>query len=188
MIRSYMKEIFGKNNLFRFSGYTLTINERLYRRYYQSTSDDRRKLLDGFRDIITRPEKVIVQIVENKSFFVFEKSEAVRDKDGVVIGGRLTGEYTTLPNKGGGVSAWGKHFSSYLLGVDNSVRDNLSTDEGGLTGNPAATFTHELLDEVLNHYIHKTVNENSSKLERVASQNAALRTMNCKQRNGNDHE
>lgn len=77
-------------------------------------------------------------------------------------------------------------FISFRCG--NSVRDNLSTDDGGLTGNPAATFTHELLDEVLNHYIHKRDNANSSKLDRVAFQNAALRTMNCKQRNGEDHE
>ena len=188
MIRSYLKEIFGKNNLFRFSGYTLTINERHYEQYYQDASTDRQKLLDGFQDIITRSEKVIVKIVENKPSFVFEKSEAIRDENGVVIGGILTGEFTSLPNKGGGASSWGKRFSSYLLGVDNSVRDNLSTDDGGLTGNPAATFTHELLDEVLNHYIYKRDNANSSKLDRVAFQNAALRTMNCKQRNGEDHE
>lgn len=188
MIRSYLKEIFGKNNLFRFSGYTLTINERHYEQYYQDASTDRQKLLDGFQDIITRSEKVIVKIVENTPSFVFEKGEAIRDENGVVIGGRLTGEFTSLPNKGGGASSWGKRFSSYLLGVDNSVRDNLSTDDGGLTGNPAATFTHELLDEVLNHYIHKRDNANSSKLDRVAFQNAALRTMNCKQRNGEDHE
>ena len=188
MIRSYLKEIFGKNNLFRFSGYTLTINERHYEQYYQDASTDRQKLLDGFQDIITRSEKVIVKIVENTPSFVFEKSEAIRDENGVVIGGRLTGEFTSLPNKGGGASLWGKRFSSYLLGVDNSVRDNLSTDDGGLTGNPAATFTHELLDEVLNHYIYKRDNANSSKLDGVAFQNAALRTMNCKQRNGEDHE
>ena len=84
------------------------------------------------------------------------------------------------------------HFSkkmirSYLkeiFGKNNLFRFSGYT----LTGNPAATFTHELLDEVLNHYIYKRDNANSSKLDRVAFQNAALRTMNCKQRNGEDHE
>lgn len=110
MIRSYLKEIFGKNNLFRFSGYTLTINERHYEQYYQDASTDRQKLLDGFQDIITRSEKVIVKIVENTPSFVFEKGEAIRDENGVVIGGRLTGEFTSLPNKGGGGVLMGQTF------------------------------------------------------------------------------
>lgn len=135
-----------------------------------------------------RKEKATLQVADNVADFTFEKSEAIRNDYGEIVGGCPTGKGVILPNKGGGASVWSNYFSSYLVGVDNSVNDNLEAEDGGKTGNPAATFTHELLDEVLNYYINKTINDSSSKLDKVSYQNTALRVMKCKQRNGKDHE
>ena len=188
MIQSYLKTIFGTNHLFRFSGNTLRVNKRSFDKYHQTASKDQKKLLDGFYELCNKTEKATVKVADNTDNFTFEKSEAIRNADGEIVGGRLTGKGTIVPNKGGGASLWSNFFSSYLVGIDNSVNDNLEAEDGGKTGNPAATFTHELLDEVLNYHVNKTINDGSSKLDKVSYQNTALRVMKCKQRNGRDHE
>lgn len=188
MIKSYMKTLFGTNNLFRFSGNTLRVNKRSFNKYRQTASEDKKKLLDGFYEMCNKTEKATVKVANNTENFIFEKSEAIRNEDGEIVGGRRTGEGSIVPNKGGGASGWSNFFSSYLVGIDNSVNNNLEAEDGGKTGNPAATFTHELLDEVLNYHVNKTINDGSPKLDKVSYQNTALRVMKCKQRNGNDHE
>ncbi len=188
MIKSYIKTIFGTNKLFRFSGNTLRVNKRSFNKYHRTASEDQKKLLDGFYVMCNKTEKAMVQVADNADDFTFEKSEAIRNAYGEIVGGRLTGKGAIVPNKGGGASVWSNFFSSYLVGIDNSVNDNLEAEDGGKTGNPAATFTHELLDEVLNYHVNKTINDGSSKLDKVSYQNTALRVMKRKQRNGNDHE
>ena len=55
------------------------------------------------------------------------------------------------------------------------------------TGNSSAVFFHELLDEVLNYHINKAVTNDSSPLDQVQYQNAALRNLHLKQRDALDH-
>ena len=57
------------------------------------------------------------------------------------------------------------------------------------TGHSASSvFIHELLDEFVNFYSEKNINSNSSQVEKVSYQNAALQNKGKSPRNGLDHE
>ena len=70
----------------------------------------------------------------------------------------------------------------------------LTTDYKDEHGNPlkttavaSTTFFHEILDEFLNTVINKTVGPKSPNKDKVYYQNAALRNLGAKERNGDDH-
>ena len=90
---------------------------------------------------------------------------------------------------GGGATRWSNDFSSYIIGVDDAVKNNLTTNNPSvMTGTPAATFVHETLDEFLNYFSKGIINNNTPKINQVENHNTALRILKLPERNGEDHQ
>ncbi len=187
-IKEYFIQLFGTSKMFYFNLFNqIKIRKNQFKKVYASMSSDQQKLLDGFRAAIRRKETAIIRVDNNVEKFDFPCYNNVKDDDGNII---ETERYLTgFSNLGGGTTSWSDFYSSYLIGVDNAVKDNLTTDEKDImTGCPAATFVHEALDEFLNYFTAKDVTDNDGKSKRVEYQNTALRILNLPERNGEDHQ
>ena len=187
-MKKYFKQLFGSDKMFSFSASNqMKVNAKPFDKIYASATSDQKKLLDGFKDAVDRSEMAVIQVDRGVDEFKFTAYSPVFDEFNNVI--NQEERFSLLPNLGGGSTAWSDFFSSYLIGVDDAVKDNLTTDkQSTLTGAPAATFVHEVLDEFLNYNTAKTVKDNDSKIKKVENQNAALRILKLTERNGEDHQ
>jgi RHS repeat-associated protein len=187
-MKNYFKQLFGTSKMFSFNLFKqVKIRTKQFDKVYASLSPDQQKLLNGFKEAIDRSETAIIKVDNNVKKFSFPDYVYEIDQNG-----NLSDPIkfdTEFSNLGGGTTMWSKYYSSYMIGVDNSVKNNLTTDnQDVMTGDPIATFVHETLDEFLNYFTAKNVNGNDSKRKRVEYQNIALRILNLPERNGEDHE
>ena len=181
-MKSYFKQLFGNSKMFTFNNNRLEIRDKQFDKTYNSSTDDQQKLLVGFKEAINREEKVIVKVAKNVNLFRFNKYEDPGDPDKVT-------SYSDLPSMGGGATRWSNHFSSYIIGVDDAVKNNLTTnDPSVMTGTPTATFVHETLDEFLNYFSKGIIKNNTPKINQVENHNTALRILKLPERNGEDHQ
>ena len=181
-MKSYFKQLFGNSKMFTFNNNRLEIRDKQFERAYNSSTLDQQKLLDGFNEAINRDEKVIVKVAKNVKGFAFYKYDNPDIPDEPT-------SLSTLPNMGGGATRWSNDFSSYIIGVDDAVKNNLTTNNPSvMTGTPAATFVHETLDEFLNYFSKGIINNNTPKINQVENHNTALRILKLPERNGEDHQ
>ena len=188
-MKQYFKQLFGTSKMFSFSSdLKLEIRTKQFDKVYASSSPDRKELLDGFKNAIQKiEENAIIRVEKNVNEFMFYMYVEIINIHGHPIQERNT--YSSSPNKGGGSTRWSDHFSSYLIGIDNAVSNNLTTEKKDImTGCPAATFVHEALDEFFNYYTAKNVKDSDPKRKKVEYQNTALRILNLPERNGEDHQ
>ncbi len=189
-MKKYFKQLFGSDKMFSFSAFNqMKVNAKQFDKAYASATSDQKKLLDGFKDAVNRTETAVIQVDKSVTKFTFTFDIDITT--GVYkYGNEKVVPYTSeFSNLGGGATMWSDFFSCYLIGVDDAVKDNLTTDkQGTLTGSPAATFVHEVLDEFLNYNTAKTVKDNDSRIKKVENQNTALRILKLSERNGEDHQ
>jgi RHS repeat-associated protein len=182
-VKSYLKEHFGKSRAFKVtSSGEVKINQRRFDKQYKNASADQRILMDGLKEAINRKE--VAQIHVNQESDNFELTNPIPGTDL---------EYTrnlTSDMSGGTIPPDAKFTDYYVLINDKRAsNDELNATDGTKTGNSASsTFFHEVLDEFLNYFTKKTVDDNSSKADKVQYHNAALRNIGKKERDGSDHK
>jgi hypothetical protein len=211
-MRNFFKEHFGHSNMFRFTfGNELKINRLQYKKALKSANSHQLNLLNGLRAAIATEHIAKVQVKEN-TVFTFENYEPLYNNEGLEIGTKLTGRYTTDIGKSTGTttpptnpaSAFG-HVPYYGIAISiNSTMDNpyttgnimqkmIGKDDATSTNvytgrSVSSTFMHEILDEFLNYFINKTVTDKTPKINAVKFQNDALQNLGLPKRDGVDHQ
>ena len=186
-IMDYLKEHFISTKAFRFRNGYLQIRERHFNRLYKNASENKKILLSGLKDVINKEEIAIVKVQQNDNDFKFKYSTPKK-----VFWQNMkteSGQTSTSPMKG--------TKKTYAIAINDHGEGKgklLTTDYKDEHGNPlkttavaSTTFFHEILDEFLNTVINKTVGPKSPNKDKVYYQNAALRNLGAKERNGDDH-
>ncbi len=182
-VKSYLKEHFGNSRAFKVnSSGEVKINQRRFDKQYRNASADQRILMDGLKEAINRKE--VAQIHVNQESDNFELTQPIPGTDL---------EYTrniTTDMPGGTIPPDAKFTDYYVLINDKRANnDELNATDGTKTGKSASsTFFHEVLDEFLNYFTKKNVDDNSSKADKVQYHNAALRNVSKKERDGSKHQ
>jgi len=182
-VKTYLKEHFGKSGAFKVTNSgEVKINQRRFDKQYKNASDDQRILMDGLKEAINRKE--VAQIHVNQESDNFELTQPIPGTD-LEYTRNIT---TDMPR--GTIPPDAKFTDYYVLINDKRANnDGLNATDGTKTGNSASsTFFHEVLDEFLNYFTKKTVDDNSSKADKVQYHNAALRNIGKKERDGSEHQ
>jgi RHS repeat-associated protein len=187
-MKSYFKEIFGTDKMFRFSGGELKIRDKQFEKYYANATPKQKFLLDGFKEAIETDKSVKVKIGENINAFEFTES----------IPNSIYEKYTVL-ELGSCSGVTGQSNLSYDQILINDKRGNKETYSSGsidygfgniplkTNGRASDVFVHELLDEFLNINVKGQSPYVLNPLNSVQYQNAALQNCGKQKRDGLDH-
>jgi len=182
-VKSYLKEHFGNSKSFKVTNSgEVKINQKKFDKQYETASSDQRTLMDGLKEAINSKE--VVQIHINQDSDNFELSQSIQGTNSEYI------RNITSDMSGGTIPPDGKFNDFYvLINHERANNEELNSIGNSKTGKSASsTFFHEVLDEFLNYFTKKSINDNSPKADKVQYQNAALRNIGKKERDGSDHQ
>ena len=187
-MKKYFKEIFGTDNMFRFSGGELKIRDKKFEKYYSTANPYQKFILDGLKEAINTDKTAQVKIGENTNSFEF--TEPIPDTES---------EKFAVIDLGSGSGATGESRLSFVAILINDSKGNKekyssgSIDyEGGsiplkTNGRASDVFVHELLDEFLNVNVKGQTPYILKPEQSVQYQNAALQNCGQTKRDGLDH-
>ncbi len=190
MVSTYMYELFGESNPFKFDRYgNLTINQKNYKRFFQTATSDQKQLLEGFKAAINAKKVAYVKVQTDNSDFVLCYNLNEEEYSEVVFSNPVeSGCTSTTPMPG--------TLNIYPIAINDkgeNQRNKLTaTDQDGnstYTSSTASTvFCHELLDEFLNVVVLEKILPSSTNIEKVTFQNCGQRIKGLLERNGADHD
>jgi len=197
---NYLSKQFGNDNkLFYFNKYNeLKINRREYSRYMKTASNEQKILLKGLKEAIKSDKTLIVFINKNSDKFAVTENQSHYNEQGDLREQFL--DFNVTIGSSGITLKYSKANYYYLFMNDEAAKSDYCEAEPRIigkddvcpqqTGGEASNvFIHEVLDEFLNYYDKKIINDNtSSKKEKVYYQNKALKNLKLKERTGNDHQ